>query len=306
MKWEQKARIQKICSIIPLGDKLYVLIQKNFGTLKVNPMRRIPTQIEMVRWLLDQGFELGNKTFFEVGTGHIPVAPIGFFLSGAGSVITVDIHRRLDWNLTQKTLSWIVENRQEIELLYQPVVDVSVFRQRMELIQEYQLDPRTFFEKANITYHSPTDAARTGLQDGSVDVHFSITTFEHIPQNILHDIMSEARRLLSPSGVAIHFIDPSDHFQHQDRTITAINFLRFSEQEWERIGGNQFSYCNRLRASDFFSLFRSLSFEVLRTESKVDNESLEAIRQGFPLDKLFEGYEQEDICTTSLRVLLKP
>lgn len=306
MKWQHKARIQKICASVPLGNALYVLLQKKFGNLSVNPMKRIPTQVKMTQWLLDQGLEATDKTFFEVGTGHIPVAPIGFFLSGACSVITVDLYRRLDWDLTQKTLSWIVEHRQELEPLYQKIVDLSVFRQRIDVIQKYQSNPGAFFEQAGITYHSPADAAKTDLQDGSVDIHFSTTTFEHIPLNVLQDIMREARRILSPEGAAIHFIDLSDHFQHQDQTIAAINFLRFNEQEWERIGGNQFSYCNRLRASDYITMFKSLSFEALRVERKVDEESLAALRQGFPLDKQFQGYERENICTTSLSVLLKP
>jgi len=37
-----------------------------------------------------------GKTFFEVGTGHNPIVPIGFFLCGAEKIVTVDLHRRLD------------------------------------------------------------------------------------------------------------------------------------------------------------------------------------------------------------------
>lgn len=306
MKWEHKARIQKICSRFPFGDTLYVMLQKKLGRLTVEPMGRLPHQINMTRWLVDEGYEIIGKTFFEVGTGHIPVVPIGFFLSGAGSVITVDLHRRLDWDLTKQTLSWIVDHRQELEPLYQNVIDVSVFRQRMDVLQKYQSNPRAFFKHAGITYQSPADAAKTSLANGSVDYHFSFTTLEHIPHQVLQDIMKEAKRILSSNGIAIHVIDLSDHFQHQDKTITAINFLRFTEKQWKQIGHNQFSYCNRLRASDYLTLFLSLSFTVLRAEKVVDKKSLETIQQGFPLAAIFQGYDQEDICTTTLSVLLQP
>ena len=106
-------------------------------------------------------------------------------------------------------------------------------------------------------------------------------------------------------GIAIHFIDLSDHFQHQDRSITSINFLRYSEAEWNRIAGNQFAYCNRLRASDYFALFKDAGFDVCRFETKEDEEALEAMRNGFVVDEKFRGYNVNDLCVTGFRVALK-
>ena len=40
----------------------------------------------------------------------------------------------------------------------------------------------------------------------------------------------------------MHFVDLSNHFQHQDQSITRINFLKFSDLEWNRIAGNEFAY----------------------------------------------------------------
>ena len=67
---------------------------------------------------------------------------------------------------------------------------------------------------------------------------------------------------MKDDGITIHFIDLSDHFQHQDKSITSINFLHYSEKEWERIAGNQFAYCNRLRAGDYLALFEEAGFDV--------------------------------------------
>lgn len=79
MRWHTKAKIMKICALLPAGG-IYRFIQKTFGRLKADPMSRIPTQIEMARWILDMGGKIEGKTFFEVGTGHCPVVPIGFFI----------------------------------------------------------------------------------------------------------------------------------------------------------------------------------------------------------------------------------
>ena len=110
MNQRTKAKIMKAISTLPARAGIYRFIQKTFGRLDANPMSRIPTQIEMARWILQQGKTIEQKTFFEVGTGHMPIVPIGFFLSGAKSVITVDLNRRIDFGLTKKILSWIANN----------------------------------------------------------------------------------------------------------------------------------------------------------------------------------------------------
>ena len=138
-----------------------------------------------------------------------------------------------------------------------------------------------------------------------MDYHISTTVFEHIPGEDIKRILKEAKRILKKDGVAIHFIDLSDHFQHQDKSITGINFLRYSEKEWERIAGNEFAYCNRLRASDYIGLFEELGFDVCRKEVQEDEDALEIMRNGFVIDEKFRHYSVDDLCVTGLRVTLK-
>lgn len=295
----------QICAQLPMGASLYKLIQKRVGRLNADPMKRLSTQIEMSEWLHKHNLAVENRTFFEVGTGHKPIAPIGFFLSGAASVVTIDLHRRLDWKLTSQALQWICKHRQEIEAKYVDVVNSSLLNERLNLIEQFWSAPEKFFKVANIQYLAPSDAARTGLPTASVDYHFSITTLEHIPQDVIKNIFIEAKRILAPDGVAIHFIDPSDHFQHQDHSITRINFLQFTEQEWMRIAGNEFAYCNRLRASDYLSLFSSLEFKSLQIEQQIDSESLNQRKNGFRVDPQFQTHSHEDVCTTNLRIMLR-
>ena len=306
MRWKGKAKIMKLCSKLPKGAKVYKRIQKTFGRLKAKPMARIPTQIEMARWLLVAGQSLVDKRFFEVGTGHVPMVPIGFFLCGAGSVITVDINRRIEWGLTQECLVWIASHRDKIARIYQNIVDTELFNERFAVLSRYQNNPLAFFKKAGIEYLAPMDAADTHLPEKSIDYHFSITTLEHIPKVIIKDIFTEAKRILKPSGLAIHFVDLSDHFQHQDASITKINFLRYSTNEWRQIAGNEFGYCNRLRVSDFVALFKELNLIVDRYESDVDQESLIWLqRNKISLNKKFSSYVPEDLCATSLKILLR-
>lgn len=305
MKWQHKASIMKICTGLPAGDKLYKFIQKKFGRLDANPMSRLQAQVVMARWILEQGESIESKIFFEVGTGHVPIVPIGFFLSGAESVISVDLHWRIDFSLIKKSLSWIAHNTQKIESMYIEIVDSSILSERLELIRKLQSNPKNFLKEANIKYLAPYNAANTFLSDESIDYHISNSVLEHITKDDIELILLEGKRILKHDGAILHFISLSDHFQHQDSSISTINFLRYSDTEWDYLAGNQFAYTNRLRASDFTKLFSDLSFKILKIESETDSEALTKLKGGLKINNKFLSYKKEDICITSLRVMLR-
>lgn len=307
MKWQRKAAIARICARLPFGDAIYKQGQKRLGRLRMDPRKRLGLQIEMCRWLIESGRSVQGARLFEVGTGHVPVVPIGFFLTGAAGTVTVDLNRRIDWGLTRATLQWLAEHREQLAALYPAnIVAPEILQKQLDRLASTWHNPRDFLESAGIRYLAPQDAAHTSLEPHSIDCHYSVTVLEHIPKPVLSKILTEARRLLAPRGVALHFVDPSDHFQHQDSSITAINFLRYSEAEWRHWYDNRFSYCNRLRASDFLALVKDLGFGVVRSEATVDPASLEALRGGFKVDAAFNRYGAEDLCTTDLKLMLTP
>lgn len=304
MRWQTKAAIARWCAQVPLGESLYRFGQRRFGELRVQPLPRLHAQLEMTRWLRAQGLSVRGADLLEVGTGHIPVVPIGFYLSGARRSLTLDLNRRIDWALTGQTLEWMASRPREMAALYgAEIVDPPVFEERFARLVEGRGRARQFLESAGIEYLAPRDAARTGMPAHSIDCHYSMTVLEHIPPPALQAILKEARRILKPGAVALHFIDPSDHFEQQDRSITPINFLQFSEREWLRLAGNRFAYCNRLRASDLLRLGAAAGFTLARSEATVDERSKRALREGFALDPQFAGYEVDDACTTALRVM---
>lgn len=302
MRWRQKARIQKALAASPRGDAAYRVLQRRLGTLAPDPFKRLPNHAVMVRGLRRLGVELDGARCVEVGTGHMPIAPVAFWLAGAAEVVTVDLHRRLDLRLTGLMLARMAREADRVVELYQGVLDADAVRSRLELVGGLADRPLELLDRLGIRYLAPADAARLPHDADSVDVHFSMTVLEHIAPRALDDVLREARRVLAPDGVAVHFVDPSDHFAHQDRSITRINFLRFSEREWTRIAGNEFSYANRLRASQLHRAFTDAGLVVDRVNRTVDDASLAALRNGFPLDPAFQGFDLEDLCTTTWRV----
>jgi SAM-dependent methyltransferase len=293
----------KVCSSIPRGHSLYTLLQKHFGNLNDNPWSRVSVQEKMAQWLLEAGIAIPGKVFFEVGTGHKPIIPICFFLMGAHKFITVDLHKRMDLKLLKGVLNNLASQREGLEEKWKDLVSADVFRQRFDMLVCYKDDPELFLSKSGIQYLAPVDAGLTSLPDGSIDCHLSNTVMEHIPPKALSNIVTEAFRLLKKGGVALHFIDLSDHFQHQDASIAEINFLRYSESEWKRIAGNEFAYTNRLRTSDYLSIFREVPFVVLRKNVRQGSKS--ELNSKVPLNQSFDSYAQEDIHAVELRILLQ-
>lgn len=149
--------------------------------------------------------------------------------------------------ILEKSLAWMAEKRNNLYEYYDKVVERTVFDKQIDLIDRLKHKPENFLTEANIVYLVPVDAANTGLPDASVDYNISNTVLEHIPKKDIEQILKEGRRILKDDRIAIHFIDLSDHFQHQDSSITKINFLRYSDENWEKIAGIQLAYCNRLR-----------------------------------------------------------
>lgn len=132
--------------------------------------------------------------------------PIGFFLSGAAQAVTVDLHRRIDWGLTRDSLEWIASHRREVQELYADVASGDVFDERFSILVQWRDNPSRFLKEAGIEYLAPLDAAHTDLPSKSIDCHFSVTVLEHIPPAVLADIFAEAKRILKPTGTAIHFV----------------------------------------------------------------------------------------------------
>ena len=284
---------------------MYKFLQKKFGHLTSDPIPNIKKQIEIANGLYKYNNPIEGKTFFEVGTGHNAIVPVGFFLSGAKRVVTVDLYRRLDYNIMKNSLFYLVKNRNLLESLYSNITNSTMFNERLDLLSKYWSTPRQFIKMANIQYLAPADATNTNLLNNSIDYHISTNTLDHIPYEVIRNIFIEAKRILKDNGIAIHFIDMSDHFQHQDNLISRINFLRFSENDWTNIAGNQFAYCNRLRASDYLNLFNELGFDTIHMEKIIDEDSMGKIQDGFKINKKFNSYKLEDICTTSLKLMLR-
>jgi cyclopropane fatty-acyl-phospholipid synthase-like methyltransferase len=162
-------------------------------------------------------------------------------------------------------------------------------------------DLNKIFDLCQIFYHAPADATQTGLPTQSVDLVYSNNTLEHISKPVLEGLFQEAHRLLRRKGVMMHHIDLTDHYSHQDASITSINFLHFTETEFRKYN-NRFIYQNRLRPNHYRELIERAGFRVVAWSVDVNERAM----QPFSKKLLAAPYDQlsrEEICAARVRVV---
>lgn len=248
MKWQTKAILQRTCSALPASESIYWLIQRTFGSLRrpPDPTKMLEACAELVGELNTRGHRVSGARVMEVGSGRRLDMPIGFYLAGAASIVTVDLHRYLRPELVMACVAAIKRDPEPFRTIFLSVASQSEIDKRLERLFAAR-NLADLLKRTNIEYLAPADAQHTGFGAASVDIQFSYTVLEHIPVDVLVGILREAKRILKPDGVALHHIDLSDHFAHDDPSISFVNFLQYSDQEWASIADNQFGYHNRIR-----------------------------------------------------------
>lgn len=301
MHWRQKAFIQRIVAALPeeFGDRLYYWMQRRWGALQEDtPAEGFGSAIELSRLLRASGKDLRGEDILEVGTGRRLVWPIAFWVLGVERIVTVDLHQYLRPELVELDLRYIANNVSWFQELMSGAGADERRIHKLLALAVGDCATEDVMTTCRIAYHSKVDPGRTGFGESKFSFHVSNHVLEHIPPDQLTSLMQEGRRLIREDGLLIHRIDHKDHFSRTDPTIPMMNFLRFSDPEWDRLAGNRFMYTNRLRVDDYQKLFDSLDFEIVTLHRNVDEESSENIRNGnLPVHIRFSAKDPLDIAT---------
>ncbi len=285
VNWKIKCLVQNAIAVLPreFSHIVYYWIQRNFGRLqKSNPFDRLKIGVEAWRRLISLGFDPVGKKFLEIGTGRVPLMPISYYLMGAHSVKTLDLDPYLRVELLLEDLKVIHDNRNEVEKLFGTFLVRDRFSNLLEWCCRESFSVSNFLSFCNIEYIAPIDASNTGLNGDSIDFYTSCAVLEHVPQKMIESILLEGNRIVRKSGAFLHIIDYTDHFSHGDKSISAINFLSFSENKWRFLAGNRFTYVNRMRHDDFLSLFEKVGHKILLDEPFIN----ERLRSFVDLDSM--------------------
>lgn len=258
-----------------------------YQSLRANDELAFEQGLQLIRFIQD--YKIGTTTVLEVGTGWIPTIPHMLKACGAKRIILTDVDRLSDPNtfryardLVEKSLDSLVD----VSGVDQELLRANLSRLNVE---EFRCPPRL-----------------DELPSNAVDLVYSRTVLEHIPEIVLRELLVEWRRLLRPGGFCIHFIDNSDHFEHRDKSLSRLNFLTLSDRAWKFASFNPHNYQNRLRHSDYLKFFVSAGYELVYVHGKPDAQAL-ADLDHLAIDEKFAAYDRRDLSIlTSVVVARKP
>jgi Methyltransferase domain len=299
MNWRVKGVVQGVLSWVPGGVVINNHLQTKLGNLRdfeANVDAKVVGDwLVLLSHMQELGVRPQNLDYVEVGTGWYPTLPLCYSLAGARSCHTFDVTRHLNQKMTFRMLDHLEKHL--------PAIAEGSFRPLAEVQSAYSSLRKSktaeeLLRSAHIEYCAPGNAADTGLPDRSVDVVFSNSVLEHVPQEAISGIMRESRRILRSGGLAIHSVNCGDHYAYFDRTVTQINYLQYSDSEW-RWWNNDLLYQNRLRPSDFLELAEQAGLEIVLRKSKPRSELLAKLA-GMKIASEFNEYPREELASTSI------
>jgi SAM-dependent methyltransferase len=301
MNWRVKGLIQRTLSAVPGGILVNDWMQRSLGTLRNFPAtietKVVSDWVVLVDNMTEMGASVQGLNLLEVGTGWMPVLPVCFSLGGAKSCTTIDVTRHLNSGLTFRMLAALRDYLPKIAAASgSPLTEVEA--RYLKLSESTSVEQ--LLERANIRYLSPGDARTTGLPNDSLDVVFSNNVFEHVPGEVLDRILRESRRILKPGGLSIHSANCADHYAYFDRKITFINYLSYTDSEWE-FWNTDLQYQNRLRPQEFVDLAKGAGLDIGLCKMRTRHELMETLAS-MRIAPEFQKFSPEQLCSTSILI----
>lgn len=286
MNWRHKALALRIFSGIPFGEDLHYFVQRNISRTLPRSIAQFEGMIHTAEELLGAyqqwrgAPDLSACQFLEFGAGRDLVNPISLASQGVGKIVAIDIKPLAKLDLVAHSAHYIARHYGR---------SCSRCDSWDDLEKNY-----------GVRYLAP--AALEDFDDQSFDTVVSKDTLEHIPAAKIESLMREIRRVLKPDGLAIMKIDYGDHYYRFDRSITRFNFLKFSNAEWKTYNSS-FHYQNRLRHSEYLTLFRSAGFDII--EERVERcTPVEEVSTS--LADRFKPFSLQDLFTLNAIIVARP
>jgi len=300
-KWKLKAFTQRILSSMPGGVFLNTCCQRFITKGLVLTPRMFEIKLRQAQTHLDHAKPVAGRlgsdfTVLDLGTGWFPIVPVAMYLCGASKVWTVDIAPLLAPVRCRKVFEFFVEYARSgrlVELL--PYAD----RERVGLLAEVGLSMSRRHTVPEMLAHANVewvvgDVRSASLEPYSVDLFVSNCVLEHIQGDDIVEIFRAFGRLATQNGVMDHLIDLSDHYTSCDHSITAYNFLKYSDMEWRKYN-NALHYQNRLRFSDYRGIHEKGGFRIVgEYPVRCTEEQLDSVC----LAPQFRRYDRQDLLIT--------
>ena len=238
INWKLKSLLYKIFSQLKL-NKTFYFIQK-YVTKRSNV--NIKPSVRLWKLHSENIKEYQIKTVLEIGAGKSLEQNIFFsyFFNNSLEQMVIDIRKMIDFDLVNEA------SKQISELL-------NV--QKLKSVNSYD----DLFNFYNIKYIAPYKTQNLIEEKKVFDLCISTNTLEHFSIKDLRTLFKDLSIVLKKGGYISAVIDYSDHYSHTDRNISELNFLKYSEKQWQNYN-NTYLYQNRLRHDDYVKLLNEYKF----------------------------------------------
>lgn len=296
--WYLKAGIQGVLSLLPQSQRWNYIFQRNISKGLRLKDRYFEGKLSTCNQHLDHYRNYAEHPaadtipaqVLELGSGWLPIVPIGLYLSGVNQIISVDINPLLRDELVTETLQHFLKYAGEGRLA-----------QHLPHLKEDRLASLEAALNAVPPQGGKAALEQIGLitkiqdarqiQLSGVDLVVSNSTLEHIPGDIIEAIFRQFCGVLRPGGIMSHLIDLSDHYSHFDKKLTPYNFLQYGGSKW-RLFNNQLQYQNRLRVSDYRAIHQRAGWQILHeTSQPTQTSQIDQVH----LAPEFRHYSREDL-----------
>lgn len=269
MNYQLKIKIQNTISKLPYAENLNFILQKYVTKSLPIPFDEFKQKINTVKTHFDNLKKFGSKPisdscYYEIGAGYDMVIPISLSLLGFKNLICIDVRKLTFIELLNDSLD-------KIKLLNDPEIKLSESQNKIFFTKNNWLE--VFQSEFNIRYIAPSDARETGMKENSIDYSVTNAVLEHIPADIIYDIMKETFRILKKGAIMSNIIDYRDHFAYFDSEINFYNYLTFSSAEWKKLNPS-IMHQNRLRHKDYINIVKDIGFEIVKEEITLPDKNL--------------------------------
>lgn len=294
MNWRTRCLIDSAKGALPFQPQLRRL-KDRITPYQANLRRDLDTIAEGIRQLewVSEVLPMQGACVLEVGSGWQPIVPLLYSLAGASQVFLTDLNVLLRPETFRAALSSLRKQRQVI--LDGLNLDANALDYALREDRGASMEAR--LKEMRLFYLAPCDCRKLNLAAASLDVVVSRNCLEHIPPSVIQEILHESYRLLKRGGAACHLVDHSDHWEHNDKNLSRVNFLKYPDSifRWTYLF-NSLNYQNRLRHPEYIEMLQQAGFRLLREEHTVDEASLGYLSQ-MPLAERFRRFSHEDLAT---------
>lgn len=265
--WHRKLAIDTMKAVVPFKTPLRALLRQitPYSTNAANDAGLMSDAVELAARARPAG-----KAVLEFGSGWNPILPLVLRLAGATHVTLTDQERLLDRALVIQAMDAVTGEWPRIrDALSRPEKAAQVLQ------VDRTLELPGLLAALGLDYLVPFDPA--AVPGGSIDIIVSRAVLEHVPETVLPDMLAQFRRMLAPGGFMLHRIDMSDHWEHADKSISRLNFLRYSDAVWRLTQFNPQNVQNRLRRIDYVRMFERAGFRDVSATGEPHGPSLAAL-----------------------------